>query len=52
MAKNRNKQRANRRKFSKADRVAIKTESGAKDTTPFFAMMNITKKKHDEPRYF
>lgn len=51
MAKNRNKQRENRRQFSKADRLDRKTIAGKDDLTPYFAMRNLTRGKNQDPRY-
>ena len=51
MAKNRNRQRDNRRLFSKDDRVEMKTVAGAKDTTPYYAMRNLTRRAREEAKF-
>ena len=52
MAKNRDKQRENRRRFTKEDRVELRLTDKIKDPTPYLAMKNLTRGRGQDAQYF
>ena len=52
MTKSRNKQRENRRKFTKKDRLNKTTIASIKDLTPYYCVYNMTiNPQTEEARY-
>ncbi len=52
MTKKRDKQRANRRKYARKDRLDKKTIANVIDMTPYYAVYNITlNPRKEEPKY-